>query len=205
MMTPDPEAQQHEKPVSVPYTIFTAFQKRLLVLLVSLAATFSGFASNIYFPAIPAIALDLSVSTEQVNLTVTSYLIFQGLSPTLWGAISDVHGRRVTYICTFIVFLGACIGLAETQSYAQLMALRCLQSTGSASTIAIGAGVLGDITTREERGGYMGFFQAGLLIPVAIGPVLGGVFTEKWGWRSVFWYLTIYGGAFLVCLILILP
>jgi MFS family permease len=114
------------------------------------------------------------VSVELITLTVTSYLIFQGVAPSLWGPISDVRGRRVAYIGTLSVFFGACIGLALSKNYAALVVLRCLQSTGSASTIAIGSGVIGDITTREERGGYMGFFQAGLLAPVAIGPVIGG-------------------------------
>ncbi len=100
-----------------------------------------------------------------------------------WGAIADVHGRRITYIGTFSVFLGACVGLAETKHYYQLVILRCMQSAGSASTIAIGAGVIGDITMREERGGYMGIYQAGLLGPLAIGPILGGIFSQTLGWR----------------------
>ncbi|KAI5269745.1 MFS general substrate transporter [Aureobasidium subglaciale] len=190
---------------TTPFSIYTNRQKLCIVLLVSFAATFSGFASNIYFPSIPTIASDLSSSVELINLTVTGYLIFQGLSPTLWGAVSDTYGRRITYICTFAIFIAACIGLAETKSYAQLLVLRCLQSTGSASTIAIGAGVVGDITTREERGGYMGYFQAGLLLPVAFGPLIGGALADSLGWRSIFWFLTIYAVVFLLVLVALLP
>lgn len=102
------------------------------------------------------------------------------------------------------MFLGACVGLAESKNYATLIVFRSVQSAGSASTIAIGAAVIGDITTREERGGYMGVFQAGLLAPVAIGPVIGGGLTTL-GWRAIFWFLTIYSGVFLVLLIILLP
>ncbi|GMF68477.1 unnamed protein product [Aspergillus oryzae] len=207
-----------------PYSIFDKRQKWLIIAIVSTAATckfenhsvtkkicrltsttVSGFASNIYFPALPTIADDLGVSLELVNLTVTSYLIFQGLAPSLWGPVSDVKGRRIAYICTFIVFLGACIGLALSKNYATVIVLRCLQSTGSASTIAIGSGVIGDITTRAERGGFIGIFQAGLLVPVAVGPVIGGALAGSLGWHSVFWFLTIYCGVFLVLLIALLP
>ncbi|KAI0549206.1 MFS general substrate transporter [Xylaria curta] len=187
-----------------PYSIFDKRQKWLIVLIASTAATFSGFASNIYFPALSTIAHDLDVSLELINLTVTSYLILQGIAPSFWGPLSDVKGRRLTYGCTFLVFLGACVGLAETRNYATLIVLRSVQSAGSASTIAIGGAVIGDITTREERGGYMGVFQAGLLAPVAIGPVIGGGLTTL-GWRAIFWFLTIYSGVFLVLLILLLP
>ncbi|EAA32970.3 MFS general substrate transporter [Neurospora crassa] len=196
---PPPEAAEQ------PYSIFDKRQKALIVLIISVAATFSGFASNVYFPALPTIAKDLNVSIELVNLTVTSYLIFQGIAPSLWGPISDVKGRRITYCCTFVVFLGACIGLGEAKSYAAVLVLRCLQSTGSASTIAIGSGVIGDITTRDERGGFMGIFQAGLLVPVAVGPIIGGALADRLGWRAIFWFLAIYSGVFVVSLILLMP
>lgn len=147
----------------------------------------------------------MNVSTEQINLTVTSSLIFQGIAPNLWGPISDVKGRRIAYAGTFIVFLGACIGLAEAKNYATLIVLRCLQSAGSASTIAIGSGVIGDITTRAERGGFMGIFQAGLLVPVAAGPVIGGALAGTLGWRAIIWLLVIYSGVFLISLLALLP
>ncbi|KAI0172987.1 MFS general substrate transporter [Hypoxylon sp. FL1284] len=204
--TPAPSTPPPSLPApEVPYSIFDKRQKALIVLIVSTAATFSGFASNIYFPALPTIAHDLGVSVELVNLTVTSYLIFQGIAPSLWGPVSDVKGRRVAYCCTFLVFLGACVGLAETRNYATLIVLRCLQSTGSASTIAIGAGVIGDITTRADRGGFMGIFQAGLLVPVAVGPVIGGALAGSLGWRAIFLFLAIYSAVFLVILVLLLP
>ena len=51
----------------------------------------------------------------------------------------------------------------------------------------------------------MGIFQAGLLAPLAIGPVLGGIFAETLGWRSIFWFLTIYAAVFLLFLVILLP
>ncbi|KPI43639.1 Quinidine resistance protein 1 [Cyphellophora attinorum] len=190
---------------SEPYSIFDRRQKAIIVFLVAVAATFSGFASNAYFPAITAVARDLHVSNELINLTITAYLVFQGLGPSLWSPLSDVKGRRIAYICCFIVFIAACIGLGLCQNYATLLVLRMLQSAGSASTITIGSGVLGDITTRAERGGYMGIFQAGFLTPVAIGPVIGGALAGALGWRSIFWFIVIYCGIFLAILVLVLP
>ena len=51
------------------------------------------------------------------TLTVTVYMIAQGLAPSFWGAISDVTGRRVVFIGTFIVYMIANVALAVSQNY----------------------------------------------------------------------------------------
>ena len=72
-------------PQPTPYSAFSPHRKALIITLATIAAGFSGFASNIYFPAIPTIAKALDSSVEAINLTVTSYMIFQGITPTIWG------------------------------------------------------------------------------------------------------------------------
>ena len=51
----------------------------------------------------------------------------------------------------------------------------------------------------------MGIYQTGNIVPLAVGPILGGVFAQTLGWRAIFWFLTIYAGFFLVALIIFLP
>jgi predicted MFS family arabinose efflux permease len=51
----------------------------------------------------------------------------------------------------------------------------------------------------------MGIFQAGLLVPVAVGPIIGGGIAGSLGWRAIFWFLAIYSGVFLVSLLVLLP
>lgn len=104
-----------------------------------------------------------------VNLTVTVYMIFQGLSPSFWGSLADLWGRRPVYLATLVVYMGSCIGLALAPKYYVLLILRMLQAFGSSSVIAIGAGVVGDIATPSERGSYFGLFSMGQML----GPVIG--------------------------------
>lgn len=73
------------------------------------------------------------------TLTVTVYMIVQGLAPSFWGSFSDVIGRRGIFIGTFIVYIISNIALAVSTNYAQLMAFRALQAAGSAATISIGS------------------------------------------------------------------
>lgn len=57
------------------YSTFTTLQKRLIILAAALASAFSPLSANIYYPALNSIAKDLKVSTSQINLTITTYMV----------------------------------------------------------------------------------------------------------------------------------
>ncbi|KAL8801075.1 MAG: hypothetical protein Q9182_004714 [Xanthomendoza sp. 2 TL-2023] len=117
-----------------PYTVFSKPEKRWIVFLVALAGFFSPLSANIYFPAVNYLARDLHVSLELINLTITAYLVCQGIVPSLVGDTADMIGRRPVYIGAFSVYLAANIGLALQNSYPALLVLRILQSSGSSGS-----------------------------------------------------------------------
>ncbi|CAK5272586.1 unnamed protein product [Mycena citricolor] len=190
-----------------PYSAFTVNEKWAIVLLIATGAFFSPLSANIYFPVIPTIAKAFHKSIELINLTVTLNMVFQGLTPMIWGSLSDTYGRRHIFISCLVILSLSCVGLAltPTSAYWLLLFLRCFQAAGSASTIALGAGVIGDISTRAERGGFFGLFSIGPMVGPTLGPVLAGVFADKLGWRAIFWFLCISSGICAVVLILFLP
>ncbi|KAJ5199386.1 Major facilitator superfamily domain general substrate transporter [Penicillium cf. griseofulvum] len=190
---------------SPPYHVFTRSRKLLMVIIVSLAAIFSPLSSNIYFPALSDVAKELNVSMSLASLTITIYMIVQGLAPSLWGSFSDVVGRRVIFICTFAVYIISNIALAVSTNYGELMAFRGLQAAGSAATISIGAGVIGDITTSAERGSLIGIFGGVRMMGQGVGPVFGGILSQYLGFRSIFWFLTIASGISLISIMFFLP
>ncbi|KAK0624561.1 major facilitator superfamily domain-containing protein [Bombardia bombarda] len=192
-------------PYEAPYHVFTRRQKWQLVYIVSLAGLFSPLSSNIYFPALRAIATDINTTISLVALTVTVYMIVQGLAPSFWGPLSDTCGRRVTFMGTFAVYLLSNIGLALSKDFASLMVFRAIQAAGSAATISVGAGVIGDITTAKERGGFMGSFGGIRMLGQSIGPVVGGIITEYFGFHAIFWFLFVLGSLALGFILLFLP
>lgn len=131
--------------------------------------------------------------------------IFQGLTPTIIAGASDGLGRRPAYILCFIIYSAANIGLALQSQYSALILLRCLQSAGSSSTVALANAVVADIATASERGTYISYATAGTYVAPAVGPIIGGLLAHYLGWRSVFWFLTIFAGVFFVPLLLFFP
>jgi hypothetical protein len=67
------------------YSSFTAIEKKAIVFGAAVGAFFSPLSGQIYFPALDALSRDLRVSVNEVNLTVTTYMVSYG-RPTLFDA-----------------------------------------------------------------------------------------------------------------------
>ncbi|KAL7938180.1 major facilitator superfamily domain-containing protein [Trichoderma chlorosporum] len=184
--------------INEPYSIFSGRMKIWITIMATVASVVSPMTAHIYFPALDAIAEDLNVTNSLINFTLTSYMIFQGISPTIFGDFGDMAGRRPAFIVAFIIYLCANIGLALQRDYAALLVLRCLQSAGSSGTLALSYAVVADITPTAERGKYMGFVSVGINIGPAIGPVIGGLLSQYLGWPSIFWFCAIFVAVWLI-------
>ncbi|KHN95025.1 Major facilitator superfamily domain, general substrate transporter [Metarhizium album ARSEF 1941] len=188
-----------------PYSVFTRWQKRAIVLGASGTAFFSPLTAQIYLPALTQLSRDLNVTNTQINLTITTYMIFQGITPTFIGSFADSGGRRPAYILCFIIYIAANIGLALAPGYGALLGLRCLQSAGSSSTVALCTAVVADIVTSAERGQYVGLTVIPTVLAPSLGPIIGGLLSQYLGWRAIFWFLAILGGIALVLIVLFFP
>lgn len=188
-----------------PHSAFGKHQKYFIILMVTLASFFSPLSGQIYFPVMPTLVQTYHLTTGLVNLTITTYMILQGLAPSFMGTFADTGGRRPAYILAFAIYTAANIGLALQNSFAALLVLRCIQSAGSSGTVSFGYGVIADIATPAERGKYIGPMAAGVMVAPALGPVIGGLLSKFLGWRSVFWFLVIISGGYLVAFIIAMP
>ncbi|KAJ5322037.1 uncharacterized protein N7506_011167 [Penicillium brevicompactum] len=207
-MEPAPEPQREDTdivPGSQPFSAFSKKEKVFLVIMVSLASFFSPLSGQIYYPVMPTLVQNYHLTPELINLTITTYMVLQGLAPSFMGTFADTGGRRPAYIIAFAVYTAANIGLALQNSFAALLVLRCIQSAGSSGTVAFGYGVIADIATPAERGKYIGPMAGGVMVAPALGPVVGGLLAKFLGWRSVFWFLVVVSGGYLVFFVITMP
>ncbi|EEH18465.1 hypothetical protein PABG_07526 [Paracoccidioides brasiliensis Pb03] len=188
-----------------PYTVLTEKEKICTIIISSFGAFLSPVSASIYLSILNSLSKDLMVSTAKINLSITAYMIFQALVPSIIGVYSDKNGRRPALLICFIVSLGANIGLAVQDSYIFLIALRCLQGSGSSGTIIISTAVTADVVTRSERGKYTAYSSLGMTLGQALGPLIGGILNHFFGWRSIFWFLTTYSGLMALLVVFSLP
>ncbi|KAK0666464.1 major facilitator superfamily domain-containing protein [Cercophora samala] len=200
----DPEALA-QVPSGPAYSIFSKRTKRWIVTMIAFSSFVSPMTANIYFPALVPIARDLDVSVSMINLTLTTYMIFQAIAPTLVGDLADATGRRPAFFICFIIYIFANLGLALQKDFAALLVLRMVQSAGSSGTVALSFAVIADVAVSAERGKYMGIVGAGINIGPALSPVFGGLLAEYLGWPAIFWFCMIYAAVWLVPYALAVP
>ncbi|KAJ3386932.1 hypothetical protein HDU84_001208 [Entophlyctis sp. JEL0112] len=162
-----------------------------------------GLSSTLYLPGVPNIIEDLNSPQILVTLTLSLFILFNGLGSLFWSSISDsFFMRRRCYILAMLVFSIASIGCYFVKTINGLIVLRCVQSVGSSVANALGAGSISDLFVKEERGSAVGLYSAGAAIGPLIGPVIGGALSNSAGWRSTFLFATAFG--LLCCLLHIL-
>jgi len=179
---------------SAPYSIFNKRTKMFIVASVSITSLISPLGATTFYPALNTLADQLNVTPSMVNLSLTTYMIAQAIAPAIIAGMSDNSGRRPSYLICYVIFIVANVGLALQTNYAALLVLRMVQAAGCSASIALAAAVVADISTSAERGSYMSYSTAGLLIGPAFGPTIGGLLAQYLGWRSIFWFLAIFTG-----------
>jgi multidrug resistance protein len=194
-------------PSSIPYTTFTRNEKRLLTFLLGLATITSPLTSTIYFPLLPLLRNHFHTSAQSINITLTIYIIFQALSPAIFGPLSETLGRRPVYLLTISLYVIGNLGLAVNKhSYSVLIALRALQSLGASAAFAVSYGVVADVCVPSERGRMLGPVSMGLNLGACVGPAVGGwVAYTSGSYEWVFWVLVIVGAILLLGVGALLP
>ena len=131
--------------------------------------------------------------------------IGQAIAPTFTGCLADQSGRRSAYICCFVIYIAGNVALAIQHSFPALLILRAVQSCGSSGTVALASAVVADLVPSAERGTYMGMASLGNILAPSLGPVAGGLLSEYWGWKSIFWFLALLASVFFIPLLLFFP
>ncbi|KAI0157013.1 major facilitator superfamily domain-containing protein [Xylariaceae sp. FL1272] len=196
-----------DSPEDARYSSITSSKLKLLQLLLGIATITSPLTATIYFPLLPLLHEHFHASAQAINLTLTIYIIFQGISPALFGPLSDFYGRRPLFLVTLLLYAIGNVGLALNQrNYAALLVLRAIQSLGASAAYAISFGVVADVCPPSERGRMLGPISMALNLGACIGPVAGGAVAYKSGsYEWVFWALVIVGFVLFACVGAFLP
>lgn len=174
--------------------------KRAVLVIAALSpflTTFMGSSINI---ALPSIGHEFQMSAVLLGWVATAYILASATCLLPFGRLADIYGRKRVLTSGIFIFTIASLLLAFTPSATVLIALRVVQGIGSAMIFTTGIAILTSVFPAGERGKALGINAAATYLGLSLGPVLGGLLTQHFGWRSIF-LIVVPMGATVIALI----
>jgi EmrB/QacA subfamily drug resistance transporter len=180
-------------------------RQRLEILGAILLAMFLfALDQTVVGTALPRIVTDLH-GDQLYTWAVTVYLLTATISGPIYGKLSDLFGRRPIFIFAIGLFLVASILAGLSQEMWQFILFRGLQGLGGGAVFPVALAVVADLYTPAERGKYLGLFGAMFGLSSLIGPAIGGLITDNFGWHWIFFVNVPIAAISLVVLWRLLP
>lgn len=169
-----------------------AFQWKPL-LLACMIVSIGQLSLGLIFPSLPWIAQDLSLSTEQVQLLVSGYLLGFGTSQLVYGPLSDVFGRRPVLLSGLLIALfGLSLAILHAESFSWLLAGRVIQGMGAGSVAVMARATIRDSYQSHNLVRAMTWLAIVAALTPIVAPVIGGMVNHYAGWLAVFMLLLGY-------------
>jgi len=137
--------------------------------------------------AVSAIADELTLSSTTLAWALNAYLLAVAAFVVLGGQLGDVLGRKRIFVVGMVIYALAAIVVASSGSAFQLIGGRALQGMGAAILMPATMAILHDAFPKEKQGLVLGIWGAVGGVAFAVGPLIGGVFTDAISWRWVWW------------------
>lgn len=157
----------------------------LTALLAGLTAI-GPLTTDMYLPSLPDIALRLSATTAQTQLTISSYLFGFAVGQIFYGPMSDRHGRKLVLIGALALYGLATLACALSTSIEMLIAARAVQGIGGSGGIVLARAIVRDLYSGTRAGRELSLMASVMALAPVVAPVVGGALQTGLGWRSVF-------------------
>ena len=178
-----------EKQTNLIETDQTARPKR--ATLIGLASI-SVLSINMFAPALDDMATDFSTSFFTISLALGAYLAFTAIIQLVIGPVSDRFGRRPVVLTALAIFVLASCVCALAQNISVFLAFRFLQA-GVACCGALSMVIVRDTHPTERVAGTIAYIGMAMAVAPLLGPIVGGILADVFGWRSIFWFFAAFG------------
>ncbi|KRE29296.1 transporter [Mycobacterium sp. Soil538] len=176
-----------------------------MIVVLGLLVALGPLTIDMYLPALPKIADDLSVSSSVAQLTLTGTLAGLALGQLIIGPLSDSLGRRKPLIGGIVLHMLASLLCLFAPNIAVLGIARGLQGVGAAAGMVVAIAVVGDLYKDNVAATVMSRLMLVLGVAPVLAPSLGAAVLLHASWHWVFAALVVAAGALLVMAVLALP
>lgn len=171
-------------------------QKKLKqsVLLVSAFAAFlTPFLGSAVNLALPAIGNDLGTTAVELGWVASSFILSSAMFLLPFGRLADIKGRKKIFKYGILLFTLSSFFIIFSRNITALIVFRVIQGIAGAMIFGTSLAILTSVFGPGERGKAMGINITAVYTGLSGGPIIGGLLTQYFGWRSIFAFLVPVG------------
>ena len=176
-----------------------------LIITIALLSMVGPFSIDTYLPSFPALETEFNIDRGVLLQSIGFYLFASALSTLFWGPLSDHIGRRLVIISTLLLYMLASLGCAMSQDFNSFLLFRVLQGISASGGMVAGRAMIRDAHDEHDAHRAMAYVMMLFALAPAIAPIIGGWLHLAFGWRSVFYFLALYGAIIIFMATYFLP
>jgi EmrB/QacA subfamily drug resistance transporter len=167
--------------------------KRAALIAATLTSFLTPFMDSATNVALPEISREFAMDAVLLGWIRIAYLLAAAMLLVPFGKIADIFGRKKIFLYGTALFTAAALLIGLSRSGVMLIAVRVVQGFGSAMIFGTGVAILTSAFPPGERGRILGINVAAVYFGLSVGPFIGGILTEQFGWRSIFFVTVALG------------
>lgn len=177
------------------------YPRTALILLTTLNLL-NYIDQTVLFAVQPLIQQEFRRSDADFGFLSSAFFLFYMVAAPLMGPLADRYSRKIIIVVGAMVWSGATLLTAVTNSFQDLLVRHTLVGIGEASFVTIAPTLVADSFPQEKRGRVFGIFYLAIPVGAALGYILGGYLGPRYGWRLPFYVAAAPG--FVLALLLLL-
>lgn len=164
-----------------------------VVFILALLMGIQPVTTDLYLPALPAIAEGFGATMAQAQYTLSALLLSFGVSQLIWGPLSDRYGRKPILLAGLSMYTLAAVGAAWADSIQLLISWRILQGVAMGAVVMCGRALVRDLYSPINGAQVMSKGLTGLGVLACFSPPLGGFLSDHISAKAALMAMAVFG------------